>query len=454
MREPLQAWHDTLAETPEQVRRQVFDRVDPAAEAHADGFYTALLAHGEASKMLDHDLVNRRLRASMAKWLRGLFSGEMSVGDIVARQQHIGEVHARIGVPIDLVAVAARVLKRAITSELCTGDLARDQLPLAIQYVHEMIDLAIDAMNTAYTSNAHRMARSDEAYRLFFLSQDMKAERERQKSQLLEWAHQILVRYYWDVQADASPGVVVGLGSSQFGLWLDHKASMLFEGAPEIGRIQGAIANIETELLPQLKDARGSHDVARALIGRINRQIDEIKALLGSMFDRFIEAEDGRDNVTRLLNRRYVASVARHEIAMAQRQGTGFALLTIDIDHFARIGQTLGLEASDVVLSQVAEALLDSVRAGDFVFRIGDDQFLVLLVEVASDAVMAVADGLRQRIGATPLRVGGHASTTITVSIGVAVFDGHPDYQRLLDRADEALRRAKAEGRDRCVQAA
>jgi len=169
------------------------------------------------------------------------------------------------------------------------------------------------------------------------------------------------------------------------------------------------------------------------------------------MFDRLIEAENGRDAVTRLFNRRYVPLVTRREIALAQQDGTGFAMLMLDLDRFGTLRDVLGLEGSDDALSQVADALTDSVRAGDFVFRVGDNRFLVLMVEAKRDAVLATAERLRDRVGTLKIRSPVQASATLTASVGVALFDGHPDYQRMLDRADEALRAAKDAGRNRCA---
>lgn len=207
-------------------------------------------------------------------------------------------------------------------------------------------------------------------------------------------------------------------------------------------------------MLPQLSQARGNPAAARSVVAALNQGIDEIKTLLGTVFDRFIEVEDGRDSVTRLLNRRYFPSVAKREIGLALRQHGSSALLMVDIDHFVTISQTLGQEAGDVVLAQVADVLADNVRAGDFVFRVGDDQFLRLLVEAGDSTALQVADGLRSRVAGLHLRTTGLAGTSVTVSIGVAVFDGHPDYQRLVDRAEQALRQAKQAGRNRCQLAA
>jgi diguanylate cyclase len=443
-------WQEATALADAAVRARVAALVDAHADSLSALFYDRMMVHPQAGRMLDHQLVNQRLHASMARWCRSLFRTDTPLADLQALQQRTGEVHARIGVPMTLVSNGARLLKRAICSHLARSDLARPQLADAFAYVHERIDVAVDAMHAAFDASTHRLTRSDEAYRLFFLGRNMKAERERRRSELLEWAHEILLRYHWDDPQGGDRDPAHDFSRSQFGLWLHHKAAMLFEGAPEVERIQALTQHIEGTLLPQLGQARGNPAAARSAVAALGQDIDAIKTLLGTMFDRFIEVEDGRDSVTRLLNRRYFPSVAKREIALAMRARTGFALLMVDIDHFATISRTVGQEAGDLVLAQVAELLSDSVRAGDFVFRVGDDQFLVLLVEAVGDTPLAVADGLRSRIAGLPLRTGGPAGTSVTVSIGVALFDGHPDYQRLVDRAEQALRQAKQDGRNRC----
>jgi diguanylate cyclase len=448
------AWLDIFAAVSPTVRQQIATMVDALADSLASRFYDTMLSDDVVGRLLDHHLVNQRLHASMARWLRQLFDLTVSVPDMVSVQKRTGEVHARVGVPIQQVARGARVLKHTLTEHLIRADMSRNDLAQAICYVHELIDLAVEVMNSSYARTANRMERSDEAYRLFFLSQNLKAERERQKLQLLEWAQQIMARYYWEVPGGDSPSPSApNFGHSQFGMWLQHKASILFEGAPEIALIQQHIAVIEETLLPRLGRARASREDARALVGEINLNIERIKMLLATMFDRYSEAEDGRDSVTNLLNRRYLPAVAKREIGIALNQGQECAMLVVDIDGFKPLRDVLGLEYADMVLRQVGETLVDHLRAGDFVFRIGDDQFLALVVECAADALMPLSNGLRERVAMTRLRTPDYASALVTVSIGVAKFDGHPDYQRLLDRATDALRQAKVGGRNRCVLA-
>lgn len=444
------SWRRLLADASPSTRERVARTVLPMADHLSDRFYSAMQADEAAGQILDHQLVNRRLHASMARWVRQLFDLQSQAADVVAVQYRTGEVHARVGVPMEMVTQGARVLKRSISEQLMRGEMTRQELVEAMLFVHELVDLAVVIMNAAYSRDTDRIARSDEAYRLFFLSQNMKAERERQKSQLLEWAQQILVQYYWDAPGEAGTG---GFKQSPFGMWLQHKASLLFEDAPELLQIESRTLAIEDELLPQLRRQREEPALARQVVARITQHIDHIKALLGAMFDRYIELEDGRDDLTNLLSRRYLPSVAQREIALAQRHGGGFAALVLEIDGFAGLRDTLGLETADQVLAQVATHISERVRAGDFVFRLAEAQFLVLAVETQGVMLMPLAESLRQTILDTPVRTPSHASTTVTVCVGAAPFDGHPDYQRLLDRAGEALRLAQTRGGNRCALA-
>lgn len=446
----LPAWRACTESVALDVRVRVAKSVSEAAHPLADTFYAAMLADPQAARIVDHALVARRLHAAMVAWMRELFAVEASVEEKIAVQRATGQIHARIGVPMELVHRGARVLRHAITEDLLRSELDRGALVSAVRYVFELVDLAIESMSETFAKDASRSARSDEAYRLFVLGQNMKAERERQRSQLLEWANGILMRYFGQGPGGDAADDVRPAERSQFGLWLQHKASILFEEAGEIDEIRLHVSAIEDDLLERLGRARAKPAEAGAVVAEINRRVDAIKGLLGTMFDRFIEAEDGRDSVTRLLNRRFFPSVVRREMALAQRGGNPFALLRLDLDHFAELRDVLGLDASDLVLSQIADLLLDSVRAGDFVFRIGDEQFLVLLVESSQPVAMTIAEALRVQFETSPLRTPDHGPTTVTISVGVARFDGHPDYQRLLDRAEAALRRAQEAGRNRC----
>jgi diguanylate cyclase len=443
------SWREVWFETAADIRETVATVVDEHAEALAEAFYVALMQHADSARLLDRRLVSDRLRGSMAAWLRDLYvDGRVTVEQCLANQVKVGEAHARIGVSMDLIGRGARVLRSSLAARLAARRMSARGLAAAIQHVYEMMDLAVAAMNASYFAGASRIERTDEAYRIMFLGRDLRAERERQRSQLLEWAQQILLQNYWNL--DEVPTPAQGAAGSQFGLWLQHKASILFEGAPEMEQIRSGIDEIENTLLPRLAQARAQASDPRPIVMAIHGRVESIKAMLGGMFDTYIQNQDGRDSVTKLLSRRYFPSVARREIELASKHGQPFSLLLVDLDHFSRIRGAMDEEAADLVLAQVADALGDSVRAGDFIFRVGDDRFAVLVVEIEDADVRALADEVRQRIEGLTLRGPSGVSTFTTASIGIASFDGHPDYQRLMERAEQALLEAKAQGRNQC----
>jgi diguanylate cyclase (GGDEF)-like protein len=126
---------------------------------------------------------------------------------------------------------------------------------------------------------------------------------------------------------------------------------------------------------------------------------------------------------------------------------SGGLLAVLDIDRFKRINDQLGHDAGDEVLRQVARRLVQSVRQRDFVARLGGDEFGLLITGVDERNAFDVADRIRQ---AATHKVAGDME--VTASLGFAVSLQHPDVG-LVRRADEALRTAKAAGRNRTAAA-
>jgi diguanylate cyclase len=141
----------------------------------------------------------------------------------------------------------------------------------------------------------------------------------------------------------------------------------------------------------------------------------------------------------------------RQEIALYRRTGKSFAVLMLDVDHFKAINDEHGHAAGDAVLTQFSATLQAAVRSSDFVFRYGGEEFLILLSHATEAQALTVAEKIRAEVERHPFMT--HAGTVlhVTTSIGVALYDGHPDYERVIDQADRALYRAKDAGRNRCA---
>lgn len=159
------------------------------------------------------------------------------------------------------------------------------------------------------------------------------------------------------------------------------------------------------------------------------------------------------DPLTDLPNRAMFSHRLQHELERAKRHQGRFALIFLDLDHFKPINDHHGHGVGDRLLQQVARRLQGAVRASDTVGRIGGDEFVVLMPELGpGDAALGLAEKIRQVVRES-YAVDSHA-LTISCSLGVAVFpDDGEDEIALTKAADEAMYRAKAEGRDSVASA-
>ena len=96
---------------------------------------------------------------------------------------------------------------------------------------------------------------------------------------------------------------------------------------------------------------------------------------------------------------------------------------------------------------------MSCVRNGDFAFRYGGEELLVMLVEVNSESAMRVAEQIRSKFESSTFAISQGRNVSVTASIGVALYNGHPDPQYLIKRADAAMYEAKQGGRNRTVLA-
>jgi two-component system cell cycle response regulator len=140
-------------------------------------------------------------------------------------------------------------------------------------------------------------------------------------------------------------------------------------------------------------------------------------------------------------------------LEQATSRGKPLATLVIDIDYFKAINDTHGHDAGDDVLRDFALRLKRSIRGIDLACRYGGEEFVIVMPETDMAVAAMVAERLRRRIAAEPFAIQQGARTIpVTVSVGIAALRGPDDTAaNLLKRADQALYRAKRDGRNRVV---
>jgi len=159
------------------------------------------------------------------------------------------------------------------------------------------------------------------------------------------------------------------------------------------------------------------------------------------------------DPLTQTLNRRALTVRLVSEMDRARRYDAVLSMLMVDLDHFKKVNDSQGHLVGDDVLREIANLLTESVRSVDFVARYGGEEFVVVLPETHQIGAVKFAERMRERIANTSF-VSAHGGVKLTASIGVASYPTSEVHtvDDLFARADEALYRAKAEGRNRVCQ--
>ncbi|MDQ6692588.1 MAG: GGDEF domain-containing protein, partial [Candidatus Dormibacteraeota bacterium] len=160
-----------------------------------------------------------------------------------------------------------------------------------------------------------------------------------------------------------------------------------------------------------------------------------------------LEARALYDPLTGLPNRALLADRLDQAIADARRHRTGFSVIVMDLDGFKDVNDSLGHQAGDEVLIEVAARLKEVTRAADTVARLGGDEFVVVLPEAGSHAHAETSARKLLAVFETPVQLAGGGPAPIGCSLGCALFNRHgSDAQALLVQADSAMYRAKRAG--------
>ena len=159
-----------------------------------------------------------------------------------------------------------------------------------------------------------------------------------------------------------------------------------------------------------------------------------------------------RDPLTGLFNRRYLEESLARELASCERRQSPLSLMMLDLDHFKAFNDLHGHAGGDALLAAFGQLLKAHARAEDIACRYGGEEFTLILPETGPEAALECAARLGEKVRQLHVHHLGKELPAVTVSIGISVYRrGADDAEHLLRRADEALYRAKREGRDRAL---
>ncbi len=215
--------------------------------------------------------------------------------------------------------------------------------------------------------------------------------------------------------------------------------------------VQAHLENIVTQLEEHQREEEQSHQRATEemalLQDRLKVMEEETEQLRGRVREERIQAMT--DTLTGIPNRMAFDERIADEVARWKRFHTPLALLVWDVDKFKVINDNYGHKAGDKVLKTVAHTLQSQVRETDFLARFGGEEFVLIMTGTELPVIQEVADKLRESVAACGFHFRGN-SVQVTISCGIALFTEGDNPEGVFDRADQALYRAKENGRNRC----
>jgi diguanylate cyclase (GGDEF)-like protein len=199
------------------------------------------------------------------------------------------------------------------------------------------------------------------------------------------------------------------------------------------------------------------HEAAREIVESRTegiRQLVQLTAMALASLEmrKKLEHQSIRDGLTGLFNRHFLEIALERELARATRRKGSLAVLMIDVDHFKKLNDQFGHSAGDAVLKEVAHTFSNCVRTEDLVCRYGGEEFTIILPDITPDAALNRAEVIRKAVANLRTELDNDLYSSVTISIGAALFpqDGQTS-ELLLRHSDAALYRAKREGRNKVV---
>jgi diguanylate cyclase (GGDEF)-like protein len=234
--------------------------------------------------------------------------------------------------------------------------------------------------------------------------------------------------------------------------WYERAELALPDQHPMLKRLGELHEQLHTTAKLVLLKAPDDEALPIADYEKVLSRFDEFVTALRRMERAFSEAAAGLDPLTGLRTRHGLQEDYDREVTRFKNSGTPFVLAMVDIDHFKQVNDTHGHEGGDRVLAAIANTLLRHIRTYDDAYRMGGEEFLLLLKGLDKTGADNVLERLRAAIARTEIRLPDGGVLRVTASFGYVPVNPKETLEAQLKVADQALYKAKRQGRDKVVR--
>lgn len=216
------------------------------------------------------------------------------------------------------------------------------------------------------------------------------------------------------------------------------------KGSGSVDDLRASVGKVMSETVAIIKQ----NEWLTMQLGAATQQLSELR----QNFDQ-AHRELQIDPLTEVGNRKYFDHQLTHAAAEARDNASNLAMLMIDIDHFKKFNDTYGHLVGDQVLRLVARTMVENLKGRDVIARYGGEEFIILLPQTRLEDAKKVGDHLRSCLSSKRIRKRNSNETlgTVTISIGATLYHPSEPVDQFVARADRALYKAKAAGRNQVI---
>ena len=215
--------------------------------------------------------------------------------------------------------------------------------------------------------------------------------------------------------------------------------------AVQLSHIVGAMDSLSSEERKRESNLQDNYDVLKKRVSSMEKEAERVQE-----FVKEERKQARQDALTGLPNRAAYNEIMEHQIENFKRYDQVLSLVVCDLDHFKTVNDNYGHLAGDKVLSLVAKILRKGTRSADFVTRYGGEEFAIVIPATHADQAAKAMDKIRRLICRSPFNYKG-APISISMSFGVTEAQTDDTIESLFSRADDALYKAKENGRNKVV---
>ncbi|QCU89145.1 GGDEF domain-containing protein [Thiomicrorhabdus sediminis] len=425
-----------------QVLAGISQIIDGCTESAVERFYNELTSFEKSKKFLSEQMVQDRLKNELKSWIEDVLSpkSETDIPTLIDKQYLIGEVHARIDIPMDLVDSAMFLIKHTVFLSILDSQLDKEMKNRAIILVDAILSASLAIIDQSYLKDLVENERIAQEYKGHVSAQEIALEIEGIKSQTYKWLSNLMA-----VLASNKEYKFRSINKDDVVLWIIHKLPQYVNKPSFLEPINDTVNQIEQI---HIEISQNTENRSEAIL-LLQKKISELNFLLTEIANANLHESNQLDALSSLTERRFLDPIMQKETQIALQMQSRYSVIMADIDNFKLINDQFGHQVGDDVIKHVSKILKTNIRVSDYIFRYGGEEFLILLPETDLKTSIHIAEKLRQKLEQSIIETHqADKSLTVTCSLGVAEFANHPDYMQVIKRADEKLYQSKNNGKN------